>query len=118
MTGMPIGAYDRFEVVAIPFPFTESERARRRPALVLSSADSFSSRIGHSVMAMITSAENEPWPLDVEIRDLRAAGLPARSIVRMKLFTIDHRLIVKKLGSLSAADGSLVLRSLRALFEL
>jgi mRNA interferase MazF len=78
---------------------------------VLSQAGAFNKRVGQSVLAMITSAKNSHWPLDVEISDLDSAGLPSQSIVRMKLFTLDHRLIVRKAGTLSEDDKSDVERS-------
>jgi hypothetical protein len=53
--------------------------------------------IGHSVLAMTTSQNNEPCPLDVLITQPKPSGLTAPSVVRMKLFTLDHRLILKKL---------------------
>jgi len=117
MTRKPTGTYDRFDVVAVPFPFTDEKKAKKRPALVLSASGSFNSIIGHSVMAMITSARNSLWPMDVEIRDLAAAGLPAPSLVRMKVFTLDHRLIDRTLGRLSENDSRLVAISLHKLFE-
>lgn len=79
-------SHRQFDVVVVPFPFTDRLATKKRPALVLSNAENFGDRIGHSVLAMITSAKNPPWPLDVEISDLKAAGLPAPSKVRMKLF--------------------------------
>ncbi len=94
----------KFSVVTVPFPFTDRATAKHRPALVLSSEGVFNNVIGHSVMAMITSAKNSAWPLDVEIKDLKKAGLPSSSIVRMKLFTIDHRLVLSTLGHLSTID--------------
>jgi mRNA interferase MazF len=66
-------------------------------------------------MAMITSAEHAPWPLDVPIRDLRAAGLPAPSIVRFKLFTLDHRLVRGKLGRLAEKDQASMQKATRRL---
>ncbi|GFO73938.1 mRNA interferase MazF [Bathymodiolus platifrons methanotrophic gill symbiont] len=75
-----------------------------RPALVISSADAFNSPIGHSVMAMITSAKQSDWPLDTPITDLNSSGLPAPSLIRLKLFTLDHRLIISSLGQLSKDD--------------
>ncbi len=65
---------------------------------------------------MITSAANPPWPLDCPIADLGAAGLPAPSKVRFKLFTLDHRLVRGKLGRLSAADEARVRQGLARLF--
>ena len=69
------------------------------------------------VMAVVTSAYHRPWPLDVTLQDLNAAGLPAPSLVRMKLFTLDHRLVVRKLGRLSAQDERVLQQTLRQLFK-
>lgn len=109
------GALDAFDVVIVPFPFTDRAEAKRRPALVLSSRASLGDRIGHSVMAMITSAGNAPWPLDVPVSDLSAAGLPSPSVVRMKLFTLDHRLVVRRAGRLAREDREAVSRAVGAL---
>jgi mRNA interferase MazF len=108
--------YDAFDVVVVPFPFTDRAQTKRRPALVLSNAKQFNTAIGHSVMAMITSAGKAHWPLDIEVRDLRAAGLPAPSLVRMKLFTLDHRFVSHKAGQLTAPDRRRVREALKQLF--
>ncbi len=47
--------YEPFDVVVVPFPFTDSSRTKRRPALVLSQKTGFGDVIEHSVLAMITS---------------------------------------------------------------
>jgi mRNA interferase MazF len=96
--------FEQFTVVRVPFPFTDRDATKNRPALVLSDAAAFNNPSGHSVMAMITSQGNAPWPLDCPIADLTAAGLPAPSLVRFKLFTLDHRLVRGAIGKLSAAD--------------
>lgn len=108
--------FDAFDVVVVPFPFTDRTTTKRRPALVLSDARHLGEPIGHSVMAMITSQENAPWPLDVPITDQPAAGLTSPSVVRMKLFTLDHRLVLRKAGHLSKADRESVRKALRSLF--
>ena len=100
---MPDVSLALFDVVVVPFPFTDSSASRRRPALVLSSS-AFNQKAQHSVMAMITSAGQSSWPGDHAIKDLHAAGLPADCVVRLKLFTLDHRLVIRKAGSLGAAD--------------
>lgn len=107
--------YEAFDVVVVPFPFTDRVTSKRRPALVLSDAQSFNCQVGHAVLAMITSAKNSDWPLDVEIQDLDAAGLPSASIIRMKLFTLDGQLIIRKAGSLAAADRRRVAEALARL---
>ncbi len=100
--------FDRFAVLRVPFPFTDRVSTKHRPALVLSDAEVFNAVAGHSVMAMITSAGNPPWPLDCPIEDLEVAGLPTASKVRFKLFTLDHRLVRGELGVLSSRDADRV----------
>ena len=118
MTKKPIVPYKPFDVVVVPFPFTDSARQKRRPALVLSANEAFNGFIGHSVMAMITSEKNAPWPLDVRIADLAPAGLPAASVVRMKLFTLDHRFVIDRVGALSTLDREATQQALRLLMGL
>ncbi len=108
--------YDRFAVVRVPFPFTDTNASKNRPALVLSDPVGFNTPAGHSVMAMITSEGNAPWPLDCSIADLGAAGLPAPSKVRFKLFTLDHRLVRGQLGKLAETDSQIVRQGLTKLF--
>jgi mRNA interferase MazF len=108
--------YEPFDVVVVPFPFTDSSRTKRRPALVLSQKSNFGAIIEHSVLAMITSQKNEPWPLDVAIKNKKQSGLTAPSMVRMKLFTLDNRFILRKIGHLSKADQKQVKQSLSKIF--
>ena len=109
--------YESFDIVVVPFPFTDAAQSKHRPALVLSQNTTFGAIIGHSVLAMITSQKNEPWPLDVSIAHPAASGLAAPSVVRMKLFTLDHRLVLKKIGTLSKADQASVKQNLSAIFD-
>jgi mRNA interferase MazF len=108
--------YEPFDVVVVPFPFTDSAQTKRRPALVLSS-ETFGEKIEQSVLAMITSQKNDPWPLDCAIKHKIQSGLTAPSVVRMKLFTLDNRFILRKTGHLSKSDQNLVIESLSQLFS-
>lgn len=107
--------FERFDVVRVPFPFSDREATKNRPALVLSSQAAFNARTGHSVLAMITSVKNDTWALDCLIADLPDAGLRVPSAVRFKLFTLDHRLIRATLGRLSQRDQRNVNSALRQL---
>jgi mRNA interferase MazF len=108
--------YDAFDVVVVPFPFTDKATTKRRPALILSDAQAFNLQVGQAVMAMITSAKNSDWPLDIDIQDLDSAGLPSPSMIRMKLFTLDAKLIIRKAGKLADPDQAKVIEALRQLF--
>jgi len=63
---------------------------------------------------MITSAANAPWPFDTSVNSA-SAGLRAPSKVRMKIFTLDNRLILKRVGGLNDADRRTVARALKHL---
>jgi mRNA interferase MazF len=52
---------------------------------------------------------------DVPINDLKVAGLPAPSIVRFKVFTLDDRLVRGKLGRLAEKDQARAQKAIRRL---
>lgn len=89
--------------MVVPFPFSDRDATKRRPALVCSTK-AFNGSAGHLVLAMITTAAHHAWPGDVAIRDLSRTGLPAPSVVRWKLFTLDASLVLRRAGKLSARD--------------
>lgn len=66
-----------FDVVVVPFPlpfpFFDRNASKRRPALVLSKA-AFNQAAQHSVLAMITSADQSAWLGDRPIQNLAESG--------------------------------------------
>jgi mRNA interferase MazF len=113
----PTKIYKQFDVVVVPFPFTDNSATKRRPALILSDAGTFNNQMCKSVMAMITTTTRQPWALDITISDLPLTGLKAASLIRMKLFTLDHSLIVRRIGHLGEDDVDEVMESIRKLFH-
>ncbi|MDR3550123.1 MAG: type II toxin-antitoxin system PemK/MazF family toxin [Candidatus Babeliales bacterium] len=95
--------YKTFDIVVVPFPFVDSAETKNRPAIIISSV-AFNTDIEHSILAMITSSGHITWPNDTKISQLPSCGLIKPSIIRLKLFTLDHRLIKEKIGSLSTKD--------------
>ncbi len=91
MIGVPTPAFEAWDVVKIPFPYTALPVQEYRPVLVIAAGRLEAS---HALLwaAMITSASNAAWPMDVPITDLRSAGLPAPSVVRCaKIATIENQ---------------------------
>ena len=88
-------------IVVVPFPFVDNANIKPRPALIVSSKN-FNEAHDHSVMAMVTTGISTKWESDIEIIDLKLAGLPVKSFVRLKMFTLDNRLIKKIIGQLDA----------------
>jgi mRNA interferase MazF len=101
---------DRWEVVIVPFPFSDRAAERRRPALVLS--DKGFNCSGHTILAMITTRGHHPWPGDCDLEDHDEAGLPLPCRVRLKLFTLDNRVILRRVGRLSDDDREKVEKAL------
>lgn len=95
--------YSPGDIVVVPFPFTDRQATKRRPALVCSSR-AFNTASRHVVLAMITTATHSRWPGDVPIRDQTSSGLPSPSVVRWKLFTLDASFILRRAGSLGGDD--------------
>ena len=113
---MPI--FERGTVVRVPFPYTDKSTRQRRPALVVS--DGPVGEGGHLVwVVMVTSAENRPWPDDVDLGpNFAACGLPAPSIVRpAKIATIETR-DAEPLGRIDAILLGRVDAALRTLLAL
>jgi len=104
--------YDPFDVVIVPFPFTDNAKQKPRPALVMSSRG-FNAGHDHVILLMITTAIRTQWPSDIAIADLRAAGLTAASVVRFKCFTLEEAIVTRKIGALSARDRAAALAGVR-----
>ncbi len=87
------------DVVVVPFPYTDQLAEKRRPALVISNS-SFHQRNGLVWVAMITSAENDPWADDILLPSA-GSGLSAPSVIRIsKIATIDQSRVLRKVGDI------------------
>lgn len=96
--------FQPWDVVLVPLPCTESNYAKVRPALVVST-EILSTKTGKYLLSMITSAQHARSYGDVLISDLKLAGLPGESIIRpSKLATFEEALFVRRIGTLSTTD--------------
>ena len=106
--------FERFDVVAVPFPYVERPVAQRRPALVVLAG------VGapHDLLwvLMITAAANPRWPEDVVIDDHAAAGLPIPSLIRTAKIATIAATDARPLGVLPARQTSQVEAILRRRF--
>ncbi len=103
--------FDSFDVVVVPFPFTDKAGTKRRPALVISSPQ-FNGQHDQVVLAMITTAKQSDWPSDVAIHEWGKAGLSVPCRIRFKLFTLEKGLILKRVGALGGSDRMMVQEAL------
>ena len=102
-----------WDVVRVPFPYTNRPVEQRRPALVIAVSPAGD---GPALLwlLMITSAANRPWSGDVPILDGTRAGLRAASVIRTaKIATIEASDALP-LGRLVAGECGGVARALRS----
>jgi mRNA interferase MazF len=106
-----------FDLVLLPFPFTDLSTTKQRPCLILAAFEP-KGLPEHYVVAMVTSRlDSFQFPGDTRLAKWREAGLPKPSIVRLaKVVTLEHSLIRKKLGTLEPNDRAAVCRQFRKTF--
>jgi PemK-like, MazF-like toxin of type II toxin-antitoxin system len=99
----------RNDVVLLPIPFTNLKSRKVRPAIITgrNGADLF-------LVPISSVLSNTDFP----IKEWRMAGLNVPSGVKAQLATVEERLVVKKVGTLDAADRKLLDERLRTWLQL
>jgi len=93
------------DVVLVPFPFTDQSGSKKRPAVVVSSSSYNASRRDIVIMA-ITSQVRQPLAFsEAMVANWQAAGLIKTSVFKPVFTTIEQGLVVRTMGTLSAADA-------------
>ena len=89
----------RNEVVLLPIPFTDLTSRKVRPAVVIGkkTADLF-------LVPISSQLANTDFPL----QDWRAAGLNVPCGLKAQIATVEERLVVKTVGTLTCADQQLL----------
>ncbi len=92
------------DVVLVPFPFTDQSGTKKRPAVVVSSSSYNANRRDIVIMA-ITSQVRTPLGFgEAMVADWQAAGLIKQSVLKPVFTTIEQSLVIRTMGTLSAAD--------------
>ncbi len=116
----PIGKrmpdFKTWDIVKVPFPYTDRPIREWRPALVI--VEGFLQQ-SHSLVwvLMITSARNQRWLGDVAISDIALAGLSAESVVRTAKIATIETIEAGKIGYLDIADRSAVREQMTRMLE-
>jgi len=110
-------AFRKWDIVLVPFPFTDLTTAKKRPGLIVS-PDSYN-RSGQDVVLLFLTSRTDVSPRsgDYRIRFWKQAGLPKASLLRMKFATIDQTIIVKRIGRLCRDERSSVRDTLIGFFQ-
>ena len=106
--------YKQGDVVLLPYPFGERASGKKRPALVISSAE-YNQATGELVIAQITGRVGaNARSGDCQIQGWREANLARPALVRCRLATVKTSLVLRRLGELTETDRQDVLKSLSA----
>ncbi len=97
-------SYSFGDVVLVPFPFTNQSGAKKRPAVIVSS-NAYNTKRRDLIILAITSQVRIPLGFgEALVADWQAAGLIKASVFKPVLSTIEQALVIRQMGSLSAAD--------------
>jgi mRNA interferase MazF len=101
----------RGKIVLVPFPFTDLSDSKVRPALVVSRNLS-----GEDIVVLFISSkpERRKSPYDILVKPTRGNGLKTKSSIKCaKMATLDKKIILGEIGSLSKSDQMKVDQKLR-----
>ena len=111
-------AWNKGDIVLIPFPYAEQTATKTRPALVIN-GQAFMKAEGRLIVAAITSNVSAHRNVTSHpLRDWTKAGLKKPSVVTAWLATISPRLVQLKIGRLTHRDLAKVEDCLKAALEL
>ncbi|MBS4029336.1 MAG: type II toxin-antitoxin system PemK/MazF family toxin [Ignavibacteriales bacterium] len=95
--------FEKWDIVLVPFPFTDLTTTKQRPALIISPNEY--NQFDEVVIAFVTSQLHSPLRVgDYHIKHWQTAGLPKPSLIRMKFATLHNSVIIKRLGNLNEED--------------
>lgn len=109
-------AYNRGDVVLVPFPFADLKSTKARPALVVNDP-SYETSSGNLILVMITS-QAQKYATDYALANWALAGLKKPSVVRIKIATISTALVLLKVGGITQNDLSQVEVQIRRALKL
>ncbi len=95
--------YKKWDIVLVPFPFTNLKTIKKRPALIIS-PDEYNEKLDVVIAFITSNLDSDYCPGDYNIQEWRKSNLPKPSMIRMKFATIDKSIIVRKLGQLTDKD--------------
>ena len=96
--------YKRGDIILVPFPFSDQTSTKKRPAVVINS-DVYKSVSSDIIIIAITSKFDEIITAgECIVEDWEGAGLLKPSTIKPAISTIEAKLVIKRLGSLSHRD--------------
>lgn len=105
--------FQRGDVVLVPFPFTDLQSQKVRPAVVLSSREYHASEPDLILGAITTNLSAATGTVDYVLREWQVANLRYPSAFKPLLFTLEPTLVLHQVGRLTANDLNEIATRLR-----
>lgn len=109
--------YNTWDIILVPFPFTNLRTVKKRPALIIS-PDLYNSDRDVVILFITSNIHGYSKIGDHLIEYWKESGLPKPSLTKRKFATISTSIIVKKIGSLHNSDRFVIKEKLQAFFGL
>ena len=105
------------DIFIVPFPFSNHQEKKRRPALVLSSASFNHSSDDVIVCAITSNNDKHLYGVRVTSADLEEGFFPRESIIKPEnMVYLEKILLLKKVGTLRKENFEKVLSKIHDLF--
>ena len=111
-------AFQRGDIVLVPFPFSDLGTTKVRPAVVVSSSLYHTTEPDLILAAITSKIAAATGPLDYVLGDWQASNLRYPSALKPVLFTLDPVRVLHRIGTLTPLDLAEVDRRLRRALEL
>lgn len=110
--------FEQWQIVLLPFPFTDLSGAKKRPALIVSKSG-FNRSHDDLVCCLITSnVMPEENCVMINESDLKHGRLPFESKIKpYRIFTAEKSIVIKKLGELNDKKSEETKKNLLKLFN-
>ena len=95
--------YKKWDIVLLPFPFTDLTITKKRPGLVIS-PDEYNNGQDVLIVFITSQLKTEKRMGDYLIEKWKESKLPLPSMIRIKIATIDKSIVIKKIGKLVKPD--------------
>lgn len=105
------------ELVLLPYPFSDLEGTKVRPAIIMSN-DSFNSRGNDCIMVPLTTViKDEPYSVIIDQQNMSSGDLIKPSRVRAdKIFAVEKDLITMKIGFINEKTFEKIKQEIHKMF--
>jgi len=94
--------YEPGEIVLVPFPFSDLSIIKQRPVLVLSKKEDNEICEDIITCAITSNLKEDKYSIFIDNNSLSNGKIPTKSKIKLdKLFTLDKKIVIKKIAKLN-----------------